>query len=211
MVFRIFGVLLLVCSAVLFPEHGFTESKLKKLINSPEYRETFKGKVRLKLPPDVDPESNYIQLFSGKSRDAKIFSALGEEVDGFKIVNAHVKRKEQYIIAERVFQTKIGKANITTTVVLPHPAYLELVKEGLLLDLKNLRPDAGEVVSRGPIVVDGETGELIQTKDGETSFFLTLPKEAWFIATIDKPKYSSYLTRLINALTIGELKRQLNS
>lgn len=204
-----FALVVMTSGALVSPLSA--ESKLQKLIDSPEYRDTFKGKQRLKLPADIDPESNYVQLFSGNGRTANIFTALGEDIDGFRVTAAHIKRKEQYIIAERVFQLMNGKANIRTIVVLPHPAYLSLVREGLLLDLKNLRPDAGEIASRGPIEVDGEKGELIQTKDGETSFFLTLPREAWFIATIDKPKYSSALTRVVSALTIGELKRQLNS
>lgn len=183
--------------------------KLKEIIHSREYQRAVK--IQHHANKNEDDETNFGQLFFGHGEKSKIFKALGLEIEGYKIVSTQFINRDQFLYTYRLFQTANHKVNIDTTVIVPRPEYIDLFNQGLVVEANNILPPKSEILTRVPLEIGGEQGEVIQLQSGKTYIFIPLPRDAYFLASTDKAKNASYLTKLVQAFTFGELKRELNS
>lgn len=203
----------LLLTALLFcVSSGYVHAApLEELITSPEYRGAVRGAKRLKLPAWVSPDSNYVQLFEGTGPKTKIVKLLGEGYEGFRVTGARLHKKDEFIVASKTFAPYQSKNGIVVSLAVPHPAYLDLVRDRLVMDFEALRPKPSTILSDDAVTIQEDAGRLIACRDGSTVVMIPLPMEAMIIARAVNAKDAKAMTKLVELMNLGEIKRNLTS
>ncbi len=191
-----------------FSSHG---APLEDLQNSTEYRGAVRGAKRLKLPAWADPESNYVKLFEGNNSKAAIFKLFGDDLEKYTTVSSRLTKKDEYVVATRVYGFYPSKKGISMSLLIPHPAYLHLVNERLVMEIEAFRPSPADIVSTDSLSIQSDPGEIIVCRDGTTVIIIPLPREAKLIAKASNARDAKDMAKLVGLMNIGEMKRHLNS
>ena len=136
----------------------------------------------------------------------------------FRIINEYVDQSEELAIAVREYESK-QKRPINLQVLVPHPRYIELSDNNLVLDIAKLEPPKLKIKYAEPFEINNQTGKFYHLVDIVTSQRL-IKGECHSLIKFDKGARINFIFNcddledvksIISTLTFDRLKEKLNS
>lgn len=147
------------------------ETPLEDILNSPVLKgmdqDNKKGSAKANLDEFLDPNTNYATIFLTKEPNM-LLDWLNHREKTLPITKEVVGDSDEYAYSERDYTSGTNK-NIKVQLFIPHPRYMELTEENLLIDLAKLEPPRLEIKYSEPIEINNQEGVVYHHKDSNNN------------------------------------------
>jgi hypothetical protein len=205
---------------IITNNYSYSET-LEDLLNSPVLQgmeqDNKVGSVKANRDKFLDENTNYGSLFL-KRDPLMLLDWLNHKDPNFRVIKEYVSQSEELAFAIREYESK-EKRPIKLQVLVPHPRYIELSENNLVLDIAKLEPPKLKIKYAEPFQINNQTGKFYHLVDTVTELQF-IKGECHSLIKFDKGTRINIISNcndledvksIISTLTFDRLKEKLNS